>query len=95
MILERRARADAWPVFSFITTNSQTYGALTFNRSKTASDAVCEVVAASNLSPPDWEPLTNTHATVDQGNTERVTVRDNSPSGSHPNRFYQLRVVLR
>jgi surface-anchored protein len=85
---------NAWSVFNFVTTNSQTYGALTFNRSKTATDATCDVVAASSLTTPAWQSVTNLHSLVDQGDTERVTVRDGTPVGSVLNRFYQLRVWL-
>jgi surface-anchored protein len=85
---------NPWSEFSFVTANGQTYGALTFNRAKAATDATCEVVATGSLTAPGWQGLTNLHGVVDQGATERLTMRDNAPIGSATNRFYQLRVWL-
>jgi hypothetical protein len=82
-------------VLSFVNTNGQTYGALTFNRSKAATDATCEAVAASSLTAPDWQQLTNVHRVQDQDSTEQVTLLDPVPLDAATNRFLQLRVQLR
>jgi surface-anchored protein len=84
---------NAWSVFSFVTTNSQTYGALTFNRAK-VTDAICEVVAPNDVRATIWPSLTNLHNVVDQDTTERLTVRDSVPVNSAAIRLYQLRVWL-
>ncbi len=86
---------NAWSVLSFVNTNGQTYGALTFNRSKAATDATCEAVAASSLTAPDWQQLTNVHRVQDQDSTEQVTLLDPVPLDAATNRFLQLRVQLR
>jgi surface-anchored protein len=85
---------NAWSEFSFVSTNGQTYGALTFNRSKTALDATCEVVTTSSLTAPDWQQLTNVHHVQDQDSTERITLLDPVPLHAATNRFHQLRVQL-
>lgn len=85
---------NTWSVFNSVTTNGQTYGALTFNRSKTATDAVWEVVVANDLTAPNWQVLTNVHSVVDQGDTECLTVRDCHPTDAVGSRFYRLRVWL-
>jgi surface-anchored protein len=90
----KQLTTNAWSKFSFVTTNGQTYGAVTFTRAKTATDATCEVVAAGNLIAPNWQALTNLHSLVNQDPTERLTVRDNVPVGSAPHRLFQLRVWL-
>jgi hypothetical protein len=85
---------NAWPVFDFVTTNGQAYGALTFARAKAATDAACEVFATGILGSDNWQLLTNTHAVVDQTTTERVTLRDALPATSAA-RFYELRIRLK
>jgi len=85
---------NAWSVFSFVNTNGQTYGALTFDRSKSATDATCEVVGASSLTAPNWMTLTNLHRLVDKDTHEVLTIRDRVSTDEATNRFYQLRVRL-
>ncbi len=86
---------EGLPVFSFVSDSSQTYGALTYIRVKSATDITYEVLATSCLVPPQWEVCTNVIASVDTGATESVTVRDFSPRTNTSKRFYQLRVTLR
>lgn len=85
---------NAWSVFSFVPANGQTYGALTFPRSKAATDAISQVVAADDPAASGWQPLTNLHLVVAEGLVERVTVRDSVPISSAQRRFYQLRIWL-
>jgi len=72
----------------------QSYGALTFGRSKAATDAISQVVVADDPAASGWQPLTNLHRVVEEGLVERVTVRDSFPTSSAQRRFYQLRVWL-
>ena len=85
---------DAWSELSFVNIDGRTYGVLTFNRSKSATDATCEVVASSGLNPVNWQLLTNVHAIVDLGTIERVTIRDLVPLHGLKQQFYQLRLRL-
>ena len=85
----------AAPRFSFITTNSQKYGALTFTRYKPALDLSYTAEATSTL-PVGWTPLTNVVSTLPGTNsvTELVTLRD-SIAATNRQRFYRLNVNLR
>jgi surface-anchored protein len=83
------------PTISFVTDGSDAFGALTFTRVKGATDLVYEPSVQSALSAGDWETMTNLVSTVDNGDTELVTVRDSIPRGSIIRRFYQLRIRLR
>jgi surface-anchored protein len=85
---------NGFPTASLVTTNSQTYGALSFTRVKAATDLVYEPSARSTLTGGDWTVLTNVMTVVDHGATETVTVRDDEPVGTHAARFLQLRVKL-
>jgi surface-anchored protein len=89
-----RPDTNAWSVPSIIQTDSQQYGALTFQRSKSAPDATCMVVASSSLFPAGWQLLTNLHSLEDLGTIAQVTIRDILPLNESRQRFYQLRVVL-
>jgi len=86
---------EGWPSVSLVTTNGQTYCALTYTRVKSATDCDYEVVAASDLLSPDWQPLTVIHSVVDRGADELVTVRDEFPVPSKAQRYYQLQVRIR
>jgi surface-anchored protein len=82
------------PLFSFVTTNSQKYGALTFTRYKPALD-LNYVAEASSALPGGWTPLTNVFSVVQNTNgvTERVTLRD-SIAATNRQRFYRLHVLV-
>jgi surface-anchored protein len=84
---------NAGPVFNFVLSNNLTYGAMTFTRAKSATDATCEAFATGALGLDGWQPMTNTHAIIDLGSMERVTVRDNTPTNCS-GRFYELRVSM-
>jgi surface-anchored protein len=86
---------EGWPSVSLVTTNGQTYCALTYTRVKSATDCDYEVVASSDLLSPDWEPLTVIHTVVDRGADELVTVRDDFPVPSHEQRFFRFQVRIR
>jgi len=88
------ASAAGLPTVSIVATNGQRYGALTYTHVKSATDVTCEVVAASSLTAPNWQPLTTVHSVEDLGDRERITVRDNLPLNAASQRFYQLRVRL-
>lgn len=81
------------PTASVVESNGQRYGALTYTRAKSATDCVCEAVAASRLAA-DWLTLTVVHRVEESGALERVTVRDTTPLSSGQQRFYRLRVRL-
>ena len=88
------ASTNGLPAFSFVTTNAQTFGALTFTRVKAATDLAYAPSARSELQSGAWVTLTNVLSLVDNGPTETVTVRDSAPVSATTNRFYQLRVKL-
>jgi surface-anchored protein len=82
------------PVFSLITTNGETYGALAFTRVKAATDIDYLPSVRSDLNSGAWTALTEVVSVVDHGGTETVTVRDATPQSAHATRFYQFRVRL-
>jgi|GEM_PF-552617 len=82
------------PFASLITTNGQTFGALTFTRVKTATDLVYEPTVRASLAAENGTLLTNLVRVLDQGATEQVTVRDHQPADAANARFFQLRVRL-
>jgi len=85
---------NGFPSASLVTTNGQTYGALTFTRVKAALDLVYEPSARTTLTAGAWTVLTNVMTVVDHGTTETVIVRDDEPVGAHAARFLQLRIKL-
>jgi surface-anchored protein len=89
------APATALPCFSFVTTNGDKYGALSFTRYMVALDLEYCVEATSILSN-DWLPLTNVFSAVPDitGLTEFLTIRDALPA-TNVQRFHRLRVKLR
>lgn len=83
------------PRFSFVTTNGQTFGALTFPRYLPARDLLFEPQVSGAL-PGNWLALTNTFAIapISNGVTERVTLRDFLPATNGVQRFYRLKTSL-
>ena len=83
------------PLFSFVSTNGQTYGALTFTRYQSALDLRYEAEVSSAL-PGNWVTLTNTHRLVPgvTNTVERVTMRDFIPATNGAQRFYRLKTTL-
>ena len=83
------------PQFSFVTTNSQKFGALSFTRYPPALDLQSAVEASGSVSGP-WTPLTNTFAVapLSNGVTERLTTRDFLPVTNGATRFYRLKTTL-
>ena len=90
----KTATTNGWPTVGFVTTNGQTYGALTYTRVKAAIDVVYEIVASDNLSFVNGQVLSTVHDVVERGDLDRVTVRDDGPFNGSSNRFYQLRIML-
>lgn len=87
-------RADA-PLFEFIGTGGQRYGALTFTRYLPALDLLLEPQVADTL-PGAWHPLTNVVA-LRPGTTstvERLTARDHQPATGNTRRFFRLGATL-
>lgn len=82
------------PVVTIVTLEGNNYGALSFMRSKVASDVTYTAVAASDLDGP-WTELTTLHSVIDQGESERVTIRDAVTTTAGAKRFYRLQVSLR
>ena len=81
------------PSFSLISTNDQSFGALSFTRYKPAADLSYQVEAANTL-PGPWEIQSDLFGVVPDTNgvTDRVTIRDPMPAASSRQRFYRLRV---
>ena len=80
------------------TSSSQAgYLTLTYRKSKTASDVTYTVQAADILTSNAWASaatvLSQTDPTPGGGSYWLVTVRDNVPYASHPQRFMRLQVV--
>jgi len=80
------------------TTASQAgYLTLTYRQNKTASDVTYTVQAADALTSNAWAPattvLSQTDPTPGGGSYWLVTVRDNVPYATHPQRFMRLQVV--
>jgi len=88
------ASSNGLPTFSFVSTNAQAYGALTFTRVKAATDLNYLPSVTSDIASGTWTALTDVVSVVDNGATETVTVRDVLPASSNTSRFYQLRVKL-
>jgi surface-anchored protein len=82
----------AAPFFSFVTTNSQRYGAFTFPRYLPGQD-LDYVVEGSSALPGPWLPLTNVFSALTNGVTELRTMLDATPATSGQ-RFYRLKVNL-
>jgi surface-anchored protein len=87
--------ATALPCFSFVTTNGQKYGALTFTRYLPALDLDYMPEATSAL-PGGWQRLTNIFSTVPSTNglSEMRTVRDQEAT-TNRQRFLRLRMNTR
>lgn len=88
------ASATGLPTFSLLTTNSETYGALTYTRVKVATDVAYLPSVRSDLLSGDWVTLTNFVSVTDLGATEAVTVRDFVSTATNVTRFYQFRAKL-
>ncbi|MDB6035551.1 MAG: hypothetical protein JWM16_5889 [Verrucomicrobiales bacterium] len=84
------------PLFSFVATNGQKYGALTYKRYQHALDLNYFPEVSSSL-PGTWSPLTNPVSTIlhSNGLTETVTVREGQIATTNQQRFFRLRVELR
>jgi surface-anchored protein len=81
-------------LFSFVSTNEEPYGALTFTRYKPAADLTYEPAGSGELGSGVWTPLTNVTVVIDNGVTETVTVRDNQPTSAASQRFYRMQLKL-
>ncbi|MEI7910890.1 MAG: cadherin-like beta sandwich domain-containing protein [Verrucomicrobiota bacterium] len=69
------------------------YLTLTYRKSKTASDVTYTVQAADSLGSGAWTPAATVLSQTDQGAYWLVTVRDNVPYATHPQRYMRLQVV--
>jgi surface-anchored protein len=88
------ATTTGLPTFSLITTNGETYGALTFTRTKAATDIDYLPSVRSDLNSGGWITLTDVVSVIDHDETETVTVRDAVPRSASAARFYQFRARL-
>jgi surface-anchored protein len=82
------------PMFSFVATNAQRHGALTFTRYKPAADLICESTVTDALNSGNWQHMTNILSAFDNGLTETVTIRDETATSVATNRLYHLNVKL-
>ncbi len=89
------AVTDGLPTFSRVSTNSETYGALTFTRVKSATDISYEPSVCDTLNSGNWTTLTNVVSVIDNGATETVTLRDFAPAATNGSRFFQFRARLK
>jgi surface-anchored protein len=85
---------DGLPTPALVRIDGEQFGALTYQRNKAATDLTFEVVAASSLNAPEWQVLSDVHMIVDNGYSERVTLRDRLPVSHWQQRFYRLNVTL-
>ena len=83
------------PFFTFVTTNGQKYGAITFTRYVPGLDLDYLVEATSAL-PGGWSSLTDVFSAVPNANgvSESRTIRDALPA-TNAAQFYRLRVNLK
>lgn len=88
------ASTNGRPTFSLIATNGEVYGALTYTRSKQATDVTYLPSVRSDWNGGDWTPLTVLVSVTDEGAVDRVTVRDSVPRSQSATRFYQFRARL-
>jgi surface-anchored protein len=86
--------SDGLPKVTIISDESQSYGAVSYNRNKAAAGISYEVLAASSIDSGDWQVLTGNQTVVDLGAIELVTVRDPTPLSGDTHRFYKLRVRM-
>lgn len=80
------------PFGSIISTNGQNYGAITYARTKAATDCVYEVTASSSISATNWQRLDTVHCIEDIGILDRITILDNVPIKKENQRFYRLEI---
>lgn len=88
------ASANGLPTFSLVTTNGETYGALTYTRSKQATDIAFEPSVRNAPDSGNWTPLTILVSSSDEGPVDRITVRDAVPLSASAARFFQFRARL-
>lgn len=88
------ATTTGLPAFSLVTTNGETYGALTYSRVKAAPDIDYQPSVRSDLNSGDWTVLTDKVNATDHGDTETVTMRDTTPQSASATRFFQFRARL-
>jgi surface-anchored protein len=83
------------PLFSFVSTNGQQFGALTFTRYQPALDLNYAAEVSGEL-PGAWALLTNLFSVEPRANgiTERVTWRDSLLATNGVQRFYRLKATL-
>lgn len=89
-----QASTAGLPTLSLITTNGETYGALTYTRAKQATDVTFLPSVRNDLNSGDWTPLTVLVSVSDEGAVDRVTMRDTVPLSQITARFFQLRTKL-
>jgi hypothetical protein len=83
---------DAVPKISIREDAGQRFGVLTYRRAVAATDVRFEPVAGADLGSAGWLPLTNVIETVEQGDYQVISVRDEVSLANAAARFIQLRV---
>jgi surface-anchored protein len=68
------------------------FGVLTYRRAVAATDLRFEPVGASDPGSAQWLPLINVIETIDQGDHQIISVRDDIPLANAEARFFRLRV---
>lgn len=83
-----------WLTVEFEARQGFTHALLSYQRAKDAPDASMHVRAAENIAAPQWRTVAQVVKVLDQGTTERVTLRDEVPVGSAGARFYRLHATI-
>ena len=79
---------------SLVTTNGETYAALSFTRVKAATDCMYEVLASDTIAGTNWTAIGTFQSALDQGAIEKVTIRDDVALNSGRQRFFKLQIHL-
>jgi len=85
-----------WLTLELLPEANPTSSLITFTQSKAATNATLTVVAIENLTAPQtqWRVIHQIENTVDLGDREQLTLRDEVPINSSAPRFYRLRADL-
>jgi surface-anchored protein len=86
--------AIGWPTLSLVRTNGENYAVLSFTRVKEATDCIYGVLASDKIAGTNWTALGTWQSILDQGTTEKVTIRDDVALNSGRQRFYKLQIRL-
>jgi hypothetical protein len=84
---------EALPVVSLVQSGSDQFLAISYSQLDAATDVNCTVEVSADLQT--WnsgDDFTTLVSDVDNNGSQRITVRDNAPQSSNPQRFIRVRV---